>query len=139
MTIHTYIQYTIRNRKGFTLVLMIVLLTVFLSIGMGIVNILLGQVIIIGQAQESFKALYAADIAMERTLYRDRVQNACTTSPNCTTEIIPLLNGACYWVTVNVGPSASCTGPSTRCMVIIGQDICSGAQRFVRRSFNVRY
>ena len=141
MTIYASVQHVTRNRKGFTLLLMIVLLTAFLSIGIGIVNILLGQVIIIGQAQESFKALYAADIAMERTLYRDRMQNACTTPPNCGTGITPIIlsNGACYLVSVQLGPSASCPGPDTRCVEVTGQDICGGNQRFVRRSFNVRY
>lgn len=139
MTIRAYIPHTVSNRKGFTLLLMVALLTAFLSIGMGVVNILLGQVIIIGQAQESFKALYATDIAMERTLYRDRVQNACTIFPHCSAGIIPLPNGACYSVNVQVGPSASCPGPSTRCIVVTGQNVCGGIQRFVRRSFDVKY
>ncbi len=146
MTIRAYIQYAVGNRKGFTLLLMAVFLTAFLSIAMGIVNILLGQVIIIGQAQESFKALYAADIAMERTLYRDRdpIQNICGTLNPITgqsqcNEIISLPDGACYSVNVQLGPSASCTGPSTRCIVVTGQDRCGGSQRFVRRSFDVKY
>lgn len=146
MTIRAYIQHAVGNRKGFTLLLMVALLTAFLSIGMGIVNILLGQVIIIGQAQESFKALYAADIAMERTLYRDRdpMQNVCGTINPLTgqskcNEIISLPNGACYKVSVQLGPSVSCSGPSTRCIVVTGQDICGGSERFVRRSFDVKY
>lgn len=140
MTMRTYIQHIIRDRKGFTLLLMIVLLAAFLSIGMGIINILLGQVIIVGQAQESFKALYAVDIAMERTLYRDRTQNICgITDCGTAATFVALPNGACYLVNVQLGPSASCTGPSTRCIVATGQDICGGTQRFVRRSFNVIY
>lgn len=142
MIIPAYKPHYIKNhRRGFTLLLMVVLLAVFLSIGMGITNILLGQVVIIGQAQESFRALYAADIAMERTLYRDRSQDVCGTPSNCTTGVtpVPLPNGACYAVGVQVGPSAGCPGPSTRCVDVVGQDVCDGGLRFVRRSFNVKY
>jgi len=133
----THKHTIIHDRNGFTLLLVIVLLAAFLSIALGIVNILLGQVIIIGQAGESFKALYAADIGMERTLYRDRVQDICG-GVNCT-ETRQLPNGACYTVTVQIGPSVQCLGPNTRCVDVEGRDVCGGAERYVQRRFDVRY
>lgn len=138
MTMHTYTHTIIHDRRGFTLLLVIVLSAAFFSIAMGIVNILLGQIIIIGQAGESFRALYAADIAMERTLYRDRTANICG-GINCT-ETKQLPNGACYTATVQIGPSVSCPGPlNRRCIDVTGQDICGTSERYVQRRFDIKY
>ncbi len=126
----------IHDRTGFTLLLMVVLLAAFLSISMGIVNILFGQIIIIGQAGESFNALYIADRGIERVLYRDRIQNICGgTSCN---ENLTIGTGACYATVVVIGPSAGCVG-STRCMNVLGKDQCVGTNRFVERRFDIRY
>lgn len=148
MIIRTHKRTIIRDRRGFTLLLVIALLAAFLSIALGIINILLGQVIIIGQAGESFGALYAADIGMERTLYRDRdpLQNICGTpvdafgkSVNCSGKV-DLPNGACYTVTVRIGPSALCLGPiNRRCIDVVGKDVCGGSERYVERRFDIKY
>ncbi|MDP3769869.1 MAG: hypothetical protein Q8R40_02950, partial [bacterium] len=59
--------FRLSDKKGVTLLLTVVLLSVFLSFGLGIINILLGQIIISGQAGQSFDSLYAADRGLERT------------------------------------------------------------------------
>lgn len=141
MIIRAYIHAHIGDRKGFTLLLMIVLLAAFLSFAMGIFNILLGQIIVVGQAGESFGALYAADTGIERTLYRDRVQNICgTTDCGSGGAFTNLPNGACYRVDMNPPDlSIACLAPDTRCIKVTGQNICGGAQRFVQRKFGISY
>ncbi|MDP3778882.1 MAG: hypothetical protein Q8R30_02400, partial [bacterium] len=59
--------FCLSEKKGVTLLFTVVLLSVFLSFGLGIINILLGQIIISGQAGQSFDSLYAADRGLERT------------------------------------------------------------------------
>lgn len=125
-----------RDKKGVILLLTIVLLSAFLSVGLGIVYILLGQIMISGQAGQSFDALYAADHGIERTFYRDLVQGFCDDT-NCDgTFDIP--NDGCYTVDLTIGPGGSCT--NSRCILITGQDDCSGGvKRFVRRAFSLTY
>lgn len=125
-----------KQRRGMTLLLMMVLLSAFLSIGVGIINILLGQVVLVGQSGESFVALYAADSGFERMLYRDRNQNVC--AGGCQTQRI-FLNGSCYDAVVRTGPSASCPAPNTRCIVSKGQSLCGGNTRYVLRQFEIGY
>lgn len=128
---------------------MIVLLAAFLSIALGIVNILLGQVIIIGQGSESFKALYAADLGIERTLYLDLINDACgvggcnTIGSGCgwpsppDNNFVDITSGACYKAVVKVGPIASCPAPNTRCIDVTGQ--YGDTSRFVQRRFTAAY
>ncbi len=135
MTLRAYKKY-IRNKKGMTLLLVVVLLAAFLSISMGIINILLGQIFTIGQSGESFHALYASDIGMERSVYRDRVQNVCT--GGCR-ETKTFADGSCYDAVVAVGPSASCAAPSFRCLIVKGKSLCGGNPRYVQRQFDLKY
>ena len=51
---------------------MVVLLSAILSIGVGIFNIVFGELMIASELADSFRALYAADQGIARTLYRDR-------------------------------------------------------------------
>lgn len=143
MILRHYLKQITHNQKGVALLFMVVLLATFLSISMGIVNILLGQLFIIGQASESFVAFYASDIGMERTLYRDRVQNACANADNSPTyacnESKVLSNGGCYQTQVDI-PSTGCAAPDVRCMTIKGEDKCgSGLTRYVERQFEIKY
>lgn len=133
---YLFLSCRLRDKKGVTLVFSVILLSVFLSFGLGIVNILLGQIMISGQAGQSFDALYAADRGIERTLYRDLVQSFCDDT-NCDgTFFIP--NDGCYTVNLSTGPSAGCT--ISRCISVTGQDNCSvGIQRFVKRAFTLTY
>lgn len=127
------------GRKGVTLLLMIVLLAAFLSIAMGIINILLGQLFAVEQEGRSWSAFYAAEIGMERALYRDRVKNECAAAGSCNESDIALPNGACYTVSLVTGPSAGCTAPSTRCVDVSGVSLCPPATRYVQRQFDLRY
>lgn len=137
------LQYIIRNRNGIAFLLMIVLLAAFFSIAMGIINILLGQIFIVGQAGESFEAFYASDIGMERTMYRDRVQNICSSGCACTgsgcvesSTLSP--EDSCYTSTLVTGPSASCQ--LSKCITISAKSKCgSGVSRYVQREFTNRY
>ena len=133
----TYLKHVRHNRRGMTLLIMIVLLAAFLSIAMGMINILLGQLFVIGQAGESFRALYAADIGMERALYRDRVQNICSGTSCDESKIFS--NGSCYTAHVIVGPSEGCLAPNTRCLDVSGQSVCVPARRYVERAFDIKY
>ena len=128
-----------RNRKGVTLLLMVVLLAAFFSIAIGIINILLGQLFLVEQTGRSSQAFYAAEIGMERALYRDRVQNGCSVASSCNELDIALPSGACYTVTLVPGPSAGCTAPSTRCVDVSGVSLCAPATRYVQRQFDLRY
>lgn len=123
------------QKAGIAFLLMVVLLAAFLSIAMGIINILLGQIFIVGQAGESFEAFYASDIGMERTLYRDRVQGLCMSG--CV-ESRTLPDNSCYISTLITGPSAACPAPNTRCIIVKGKNKCNG-QRFVERDFDIKY
>lgn len=136
MKIRVHIQRMIDGKEGIAFLLMVVLLAAFLSIAMGIINILLGQIFIVGQAGESFEAFYASDVGMERTLYRDRVQGLCTSG--CVESKTLFSGNSCYTSTLITGPSAACPAPNTRCIVIKGQDRCTG-QRYVKRDFDIRY
>lgn len=130
----------ISGRRGIILLLMIVLLSAFLSIAMGIVNILLGQLFIIGQAGESFEALFALDSGMERTLYRDFVQHVYTVPGVQPVESKSFSNGSCYQATMTVAPTAACPNPPYhRCMIVKAQSNCANIRRYVERQFDIRY
>lgn len=120
-----------------TLLLMVVLLAAFLSISIGIVNILIGQVILVGQSGDSFVALYAADMGIERALYRDRVQHLCV-NPGACNESRALPGNACFDTVVAI-PATGCSGGSTRCITVAAKNICGGAERYVERKFDIRY
>ena len=120
-----------------TLLLMIVLLAAFFSIGVGIANVLVGQVILVGQAGDSFVAFYAADRGIERALYRDRVQNLCG-SPGACNESQALPGNACY-DTVILIPANGCNGGNNRCITVSAKNLCAGSDRYVQRKFDLRY
>ena len=128
---------TVRAKRGMTLLLIVILLAAFLSIAMGVINILLGQIFLVGQSGESFQALYAADAGMERTLYRDRVLNVFTAGIYIETNTFA--DGSCYQMTLNVAPSGTCVAPSTTCIVVRAQSSCFNVRRFVEREFDVKY
>jgi len=125
------------RQQGITLLLVIVLLSAILSISIGIFNVVLGEFRISGEASDSFRALYAADQGIERTLYQDREQAAlCTVvpGPDCfVAEEVSVPSDACYTVRVSKGVSATT-------IVIAGQYRCgSNPSRVVKRGFEVTY
>ncbi|MBI3420804.1 MAG: hypothetical protein HY006_01965 [Candidatus Sungbacteria bacterium] len=90
----------VRNkRRGVTLLLVVIILTSIFAISLGIFEVFLGQVIISGQLESSFIALYGADQGIERTLYRDRDPNIGPLA-NGATETRDVESGGCYLVSV---------------------------------------
>ncbi len=137
MTMGSLMQKFKNQRRGITLLLMVVLLAAFLSISIGIVNVLLGQVILVGQSGDSFVALYAADMGIERALYRDRVQHLCV-NPGACNESRALPGNACFDTVVTI-PATGCGGGSTRCITVAAKNMCGGVERYVERKFDIRY
>ena len=125
------------HRRGITLLLLIVLLSAILSISIGIFNVVIGEFRISGEASDSFRALYAADQGIERTLYQDRQQSAlCAVAPgpDCfVAQEVMVPSEACYTVKVSKGAAATT-------IVIAGQYRCgSSPSRVVKRGFQVDY
>ena len=137
MTMGSLMQKFKNQRRGITLLLMVVLLAAFLSISIGIVNALPGQVILVGQSGDSFVALYAADMGIERALYRDRVQHLCV-NPGACNESRALPGNACFDTVVNI-PATGCSGGSTRCITVAAKNMCGGVERYVERKFSISY
>ena len=128
----------IKDQEGVTLLIAVVLLAAFLSISLGILNILLGQIVIGISESESFHAFYSSDIGMERTLYRDRESNICGTT-DCGTggALINVPYSGCYQVVVDT--SGSCTAVGRRCITVTGRYKCDGRERYVDRTFTLDY
>lgn len=130
--------------------LVVILTSAILTVGVGVFNVLYGQIIIVGKADYSFQALYAADIGVEQTLYRDRQLDVCGVFPfPCdmppTKYAYPYGaadHALCYHVDLDITPGA-CGAGTTRCMQVTGQYTCiptfDGATRFVRRAFQLVY
>lgn len=136
-----------KDNKGIALLLTVILASAILTIGVGVFNILYGQLIIVGKAEYSFQALYASDIGTEQTFYRDRQQGACTTG-GCDMPLGAYSypygpdNNLCYHVDVDITPGCG-GGVTTRCITVVGQYTCipdvATATRFVRRAFELVY
>ena len=127
----------IKGREGITLLLVIVLLSAILSISIGIFNVVIGELRISGEASDSFRALYAADQGIERTLYQDRQQQAlCTVAQGTDCFVaqgVMVASEACYTVRVSKLPAATA-------IIIAGQYRCgSNPSRVVKRGFQVAY
>lgn len=138
------------NRRGITILLVVVILSALLSIGLGIFNIFFTQFIISGDIADSFTALYAADRSIESFLYRDRVDDAFG-AVNCDPGPDPQNPDPAYDVNNCTKSTDNGTDKEYGCsdtkiyrvagtvrMVGIGQYRC-GTSRFVRRGFEVNY
>ncbi|MBI2637821.1 MAG: hypothetical protein HYW88_02880, partial [Candidatus Sungbacteria bacterium] len=67
------VKQDMRTRKGVTLFLTITLLSLTLSIAIGIFNLVYSEILISGEIRSSFFALYATDEIIERTTYLDKM------------------------------------------------------------------
>ncbi|MBI2097165.1 MAG: hypothetical protein HYT40_03410 [Candidatus Sungbacteria bacterium] len=68
--------------QGITLLLVILVLSVLMTISLGIFNVLFTELRISGELARSYRALYASDQALEVILYRDRVRrDICIPNP----------------------------------------------------------
>ena len=124
------------KNKGITLLLVIILLSAIMSIGLGIFNVVIGELKISGEISDSFIAFYAADEGIERVLYLDRVARAICAAPgeNCFTDIdVPVASQGCY--TARVSKIQNTTN-----IVVAGQYRCGpNPARVVKRGFEVTY
>jgi len=125
----------IKNSEGITLLLMVVILSALLSISVGIFNVVLGQIQISGDLNDSFIAFYAATEAMEKVLFMDRNLGICTGASGdpCAQGPINIASGGCY--KMRVVKSASDTSLET-----VGQYRCGASpSRVVKRRLLLTY
>ena len=126
------------SSSGITLLLVIVILSALLSIGIGIFNVVIGQIKISGDLNDSFIAFYAADQALERVLFIDRNLSGCgvTSNPPCTTDPnnpTDIASGGCY--TVRTAKTSTDTT-----ITAFGQYRCgANPSRVVKRGFLLTY
>lgn len=130
---------TVNQERGITLLLVVVILSAILSIGIGIFNVILGQILLTGEVGDSFRALYASDQGIERTLYRDRSSGsplADGSSENSTTAGLSggaLSLNSCYFMTVSKSGGITTIRAN-------GEYPCGGTgSRFLKRGFEVTY
>ncbi len=96
------------EKKGITLLLVILVLTSLLSISLGIFTSVFTELRISGEIADSFVALYAADEAVERGLYLDRRNpetSLCVPVVGLGCQYVgdqvQLANGSCYILKVD--------------------------------------
>ncbi|OHA13154.1 MAG: hypothetical protein A3G49_02200 [Candidatus Sungbacteria bacterium RIFCSPLOWO2_12_FULL_41_11] len=97
-------QKKLKKERGISLLLTVFLLSLMLSISLGIFDIIYSELMLSGDIRASFFALYAADEIVEKTVYLDRVSRAIcqNLSNDCwTTPLITASNNACNSVKVS--------------------------------------
>lgn len=103
-----------KKKSGISLMLTVFLLSLMLSISLGIFNIIYNELILSGDIRSTFFALYAADEIIEKTVYLDKIsRRVCLNlSGNCyVTPLISASNNACNSIQVskitgiNFGPT----------------------------------
>ena len=126
-------------QDGITLLLVVILLSAIMSIGLGIFNVVIGELKISGEISDSFIAFYTADQEIEKVLYLDRVLGTVCPTPgdSCFTESNmmdpPVEARGCY--TARVSKADNNTD-----IVVAGQYRCGpNPARVVKRGFEVTY
>lgn len=126
------------DKRGITLLLVVVILSALFSISLGIFNLVFGQILISGEVEDSFRAFYAADRGLERIFYRDRVDGGLPDgyqedNTNIKSEI------GCFRITVRKTED-NCGAGNNTCVTSIGQYRCGiNPSRVVKRGFSVSY
>ncbi len=98
-----------RNR-GVALLILIVVLAAVLSIAVSMTQVTLAELRIAREVEYSVRANFAGDQGLERTFYRDRVLNECSTPSNCEGTVnvnYPDGTQACYEISVTKIPNTS--------------------------------
>ena len=107
-----------RSREGFTLLLSLVVVSIVLSVGLGVFDIVFRELIFSGMSRESQKAFYAADTGAECALYWDLKEGPISSTTPSTISCannqgiqvggtpissfqVDLPNGTCFSVTVD--------------------------------------
>ena len=104
------------RRKGFTLLLSLIVVSAILSVGLGVFDIVYRELILSGVGRESQKAFYAADTGIECAFYWDIKRGEISTSTSSTIDCagqsasvggltsvfqITLPNGSCFEVIID--------------------------------------
>ena len=136
-TRHFIFEFLHSRQEGITLLLVIILLSAIMSIGLGIFNVVIGELKISGEISDSFIAFYAADEGIERILYLDRVDRSICQSvsgPDCFTDTdVPVSSQGCYTARVS-------KNQNTTDVIVAGQYRCGpNPARVVKRGFEVTY
>ena len=98
------LKKNLKKERGVSLLLTVVILSLVLAISIGIFDVVWTELILSGNIRSSTFALYAADEALERTAYIDRILGSvCSTmEENCfVSPLEPASNGACGQVSVS--------------------------------------
>ena len=140
----------VRKRAGVVLLLVVVILAALLSTGMAIFAVVFGEARISGELVDSFRAIYAADLGMERMLYCDRT----APDPDCDPGTCVGDAGQCTYpqppaefvdLPLSLFPSNSCAeaqlvrlGSGNTQTDVIGEFPC-GSATAVRRALRTNY
>lgn len=111
------------NKKGASLILAMLILTVILATAFGVCNLIIGEIKISREAPKSLLAYCAAEAGIERALYEDRKGGGAINIDECTE---PLNNESSYGFDITV----------------TGQDveiISWGCYKDVKRAIEVNY
>lgn len=146
----------LQNNKGFAMLFTVVIISLILSISLGISNITLKQGILSGLAKDSQISFYEADAAIECALYYDitldafplgSVPSGAPVSCGSTTFAADMANSAQnYFVfsdsTNTQAPCASFSIDKQASGVTIkarGYNVCNASPRKVERALQVTY
>ena len=102
----------IKEKKGISLVFVILIVAIVLGISLGVSTILITQIEILRSIGHSVIAFYAADTGIEQVLLG--------TPPSDISET-PLGNGASYTVDVTTGGSGDCDASLNYCIKSVGK------------------
>ncbi len=133
----------VKKKQGVTLLLVVVIASAILAISTGIFNIVIGELLISGEIADSFVAFYAADKALDKFLYLDRVGGGLANGATEDTTGVESPAG-CYVITIyKTLPVvlAQCGSNSNNvCVKSTGQFRCGPSPaHIVKRGFTVMY
>lgn len=126
---------------GVTLLFVVVVVGALLSISLGIFTVVYGQLRLTGEITDSFRAFYAADEAMEKLLFDDRIADSvpgCSGSGNCDypssgqAMITTSAPNTCALVTFQ-------RRSRTTTISAVGEYPCGGGEFVVRRALRAVY
>jgi Tfp pilus assembly protein PilX len=150
-------NYPLKTKRGFTLMLAVLVGSLLLAIGLAIFNITLKELVLSSSARDSLYAFYAADTGIECALYWDLTANAFATSTTnssatCNGTSLGTLGGGGYGVvntfTFTLSPDRYCTtvsvtktaSPQLTTINARGYNTCDTANpRRVERGIRVTY
>lgn len=149
-------NFPIKNKNGFALLFTVLVVSLILSIAMGISNITFKQGILSNLAKDSQISFYKADAAVECAMYYDLNKNAfpkdtapVATNISCgnSTFSEDVANSSTNYLifsdTVNTAiPCASFSVDKTGATTIIkarGYNVCTSSPRKVERALQVTY